>query len=413
MPKLYPLFGMLSFLLLAGTASGQPLDTLIARAYRNNPDLRMSRLQYEAAMERRGQVNELPNPEFGLGVFLLPIQTRLGPQRLRLSATQRLPWMGSLEAREDLALARAREAYLQEDLLSLDLDFAIREAYYRLYEIRQTQAIIRRSLALYRSLEDYALAQVENGEGSTAEVLRVQLRIQAAEQDIRRLENERNAPLSRLNQALNRPLATPVDIPDTLAFAPIALNRDTVGNYLQNYHPRLRQLDLQEAVAQREIDLNDLNARPSFSVGLDYIMLGKRPDMDVEGSGRDALMIRGSLTVPIFQKSFEAREREERLRIDALQHQKTSWENRYLAELEQAYVQYRDAQLQLELYLEQGRTLDSAIDILLAEYSNEGTGLDELLDLYLQQSELDQGTLEAVVQSYMARAAIHRLVPLN
>jgi len=413
MHKLYPLFGMLSFLLLAGSVSGQPLDSLIAQAYRNNPDLSVRQMQYEGAMERREQVNQLPDPEIGVGIFLMPVETRVGPQRLRLSATQRLPWMGTLDAREDLALASARNEYLDAEILQLDLEFNVRRAFYRLYEIKATQQVMGRNLDLHRSLENFALAQVESGQGSTADVLRAQLRINETEQEIERLANETSKPLASLNELLDRPLNTPVVLPDTLSLASVALNRDTVRSYLQAYHPRLRQLGVQQAVAEQAIAVAELDYRPSFSVGLDYIMTGKRRDVEIDQNGRDALLIRGSVNVPLFPGQYEARRREETLRIDALEQQKRSWENRFLVELEQAYADYRDAVLALELYRKQQAVVDSALDILVTQYSNEGTGFDEMLNLYLQQYQYELGAVQAVVQSHLARAAIDRLVPIN
>ncbi len=391
----------------------QPLDTLLAMARRDNPDLRMSDLQYQAGLERRDQVNQLPDPEVGAGVFLLPIETRVGPQRLRLHATQRLPWMGTLQAREDLAIARTRDDYLNTELIRLNMEYAIRQAYYQLYELDETQEVLRRNLGLLQSLEGLSLARVESGEASAADVLRVQLRINRTEQEIQRLENGKNKPRANLNEALNRPVNTPVTVADTLSFASLALNRDTLLNYLRANHPGLRQLAVKQAIAEEEIALNELNYKPGFAVGLDYILTGKRKDAEISQNGKDALMVRAAVNVPIFSRQYEAREREERLRIDALEQQKQSLENSFMSDLEKAYTDYRDAALQLELYQDQQGIVSSALDILTTRYSNEGTGFDELLNLYIEQFEYELGIVRAVVKSHLALAAIDRLVRLN
>ena len=77
----------------------------------NNLEVRALQLEYEAALQRAPQVSQLPDPEVGLGIFALPVETRLGPQWVRLGATQMFPWKGKLQAREDVVLAMARADY--------------------------------------------------------------------------------------------------------------------------------------------------------------------------------------------------------------------------------------------------------------------------------------------------------------
>ena len=60
----------------------QPLDTIIARAMDNNLEARALQQEYEAALQRAPQVSQLPDPEVGLGIFALPVETRLGPGQI-------------------------------------------------------------------------------------------------------------------------------------------------------------------------------------------------------------------------------------------------------------------------------------------------------------------------------------------
>ncbi|MCO6492673.1 MAG: hypothetical protein J5I98_29920, partial [Phaeodactylibacter sp.] len=86
-------------------SSAQSLDGLLLAADSANLELKALYQDYLAALEKAPQVSQLPEPEAGLGVFPLPVETRLGPQWVRLSATQMFPWKGTLEARKNVVLA--------------------------------------------------------------------------------------------------------------------------------------------------------------------------------------------------------------------------------------------------------------------------------------------------------------------
>jgi len=391
-------------------AVAQPLDTLVAAAYHNNLELRALYGEYLAALERGDQVNQLPDPELGLGVFVLPVETRLGPQWVRLGVTQLFPWVGTLEAREDLAVAVARTRYQRTEELRQELAYRVKQAYYQLYELERSQEIIRDNLRLFRSLERLALASLESGEGSAADVLRAQLRIQEQEQELAILENREAKPLATLNQLLDRPLNTPVAVADTLAIATLALDRDTLSAFIALNHPTIQRLSLEQEVARREIEVNDRERGPTFGVGLDYIITGKRSDAEPVHNGRDALLPRALIKIPLFTGKYAAKEREKTLRIEAVDHRKAELRSQYLAAVERAYADFREVQLQEALYRQQLRTIDGAISILTTRYSTEGHGFDELLRLRLEQAGYDRKLLEAVVKSHLVKAEIERLV---
>ena len=400
---------ILAWCLTVDPTGAQPVDTLISVAMQGNPELRGLYLEYRAMLEQVSQVNELPDPEVGLGISILPVETRLGPQWVRLGVTQMFPWMGTLQAREEVVLAMARSRYEQVEALKLDLVYQVRQAYYGLYELRRSEEIISRNLQLFRGIEQMALARVESGRASVADVLQVRLRIQEMEQRLLRLENQESKPLAALNRALNRPPATPVTVVDTLALADLALDRDTLAVYIRSRHPMMEMLGRQQEASRQSLALNDKNRKPAFGVGLDYIFTGKRSDAEPMHNGRDALGVRGSVRIPIFTNKYGAKEQEEKLKIEALESRKLDLENKFLASAEQAFADYQDALLQLDLYRRQQQTLQAAIGILQTGYSNEGGSIDELLRLQVEETDYDLRILQAIVQSHLAKAEVEKL----
>ena len=105
-----------SLLLVIASASGQQLSysdlgdarlkELIETALENNPGVRRSFGEYQAALQRIPQVTTLPDPMLGITQFARSPETRVGPQNTMLSISQRFPWFGKLSDRGKTSFAK-------------------------------------------------------------------------------------------------------------------------------------------------------------------------------------------------------------------------------------------------------------------------------------------------------------------
>ncbi len=392
-------------------SSAQPLESLLLAADSANLELKALYQEYLAALEKAPQVSQLPEPEAGLGVFPLPVETRLGPQLVRLSATQMFPWKGTLKARKDVVLAMARAQYEKIAASRLNLHYLVKQAYFQLYELDERQQILQRSIDIFRTLESIATTRVEAGKANLADVLRIQIRISSLEEELNILENQKEKPLAVINQLLNRPEQSPVTLVDTLPLAEPPYERAALLNDIQEGHPMLRMFTLQQEAAQRSIELNALEGKPSFGVGLDYIAVGKRSDAEPMNNGRDILSPRVGVRIPLYREKYRAKEQEEKLKIQALETRKQDLFLQFRSAIEQAYADLEDGEIKYRLYQEQKATVSSAIELLLAAYSNEGASFIDLLQLEDQLVQYDLMALSAVVKTQMAQAAIERYIP--
>ena len=78
----------------------EPLDVYLKEAAQNNPGLKARYFAYQAALEKVPQVGALPDPQVSFGYFISPVETRVGPQRMRISAMQMFPWLGTLDSQQ-------------------------------------------------------------------------------------------------------------------------------------------------------------------------------------------------------------------------------------------------------------------------------------------------------------------------
>ncbi|MCB0535450.1 MAG: TolC family protein, partial [Saprospiraceae bacterium] len=350
-------------------------------------------------------------PEAGLGIFVLPVETRLGPQWVRLSATQMFPWKGTLHARKELVLAMAKAQYEKIAVSRLNLHYQVKQAYFQLYELENRQRILQQSIEIFKSLESVATTAVETGKANIADVLRIQIRIRDLEEELVILENQKRKPLAVINQLLNRPENTAVAIVDTFSLASPPYNRaDLLANIGEN-HPMLRMYALQQETSQRAIELNVLEGKPSFGAGLDYIAVGKRSDAEPLHNGRDILSPRIGVRIPIYRDKYRAKEQEEKLKIQALENRKQDLFLQFRSAVEKAYTDLEDGQIKYRLYQEQKVTTQSAIDLLQTEYSTEGARFIDLLQLENQLIQYDLMALTALVKTQVAQAEIERYIP--
>lgn len=388
----------------------QPLSELIKQVEENNLELKAWNQEYLADSERSAQVKQLPAPEIAAGAFIAPVETRLGAQQFRLGVSQMFPWFGTLRAREALAQTQAATTYTQISTTALALNYQLKLNYFKLYEIRTSQRIIRKNIQLLESVRQVTLAKVEGGRSTAADVLLVELQLRELEQQLKLLEKESEKPLADLNQSLNRPLNTPLQTMDTLAFTSIPYNKDTLLGYIQRMHPMVQRYELQQKAARQAIQLNELAGKPSFGLGIDYIMVDSRDDATPINNGRDILQLSLKASIPLWREPFKAKEREEKLRIAAIDNRQSDLESRLLATIEKAFADHQVAQLKQELYVQQVSTTQSAIQILQSRYSATGESFDQLLELETQLVNYELELLRATVQSHAAKAAIEQFI---
>lgn len=405
------IFTSISILLFLSTAAqAQSLDTLLNIARNNNLEQKALEKEYLVALKRVLQVNQLADPEIGLGVFPLPVETRLGAQLARLSINQMFPWFGTLKQRESLEIAKAQTQYEQIGIKFLEISFNIKKAFLQLYELEKSQAIFKHHLATLNILEQLAQSEVANGQASLTAVLKIQLKIEEYEHEVKILQAATGKPRATLNQLLNRPIETPINIVDSLELASIAYDKENLLEQLKHNHPGMRSYQFQQEVARQTINLNQLNGKLSFGLGLDYIPVTPRNDAFPNGNGRDIVQLRALVKVPLNRTKYRAKEQAEQLKIEALDDKMNDLQNRFEAIMESAFADHEVAQLQINLYNKQIETTQAILNVLMSNYQTQGEGFNELLKQENELKNYELKKIKAVVQSHMAKSTIEKLL---
>ena len=355
-------------------------DTVLVRylaiAAQNNPGLKASFNTYLAALEKVPQVGALPDPQLLFGAFIMPIETRTGPQQIKISASQMFPWFGYLGARKDVATRQARAAYENFLQKKVELFYQVRSTYYELYFLHKSIQITEENLRLLEMLRQLASVQIQANKASAIDGLRVELDMGDMENDLARLKDLYSTKMVQFQNLLNIDQLPDLILPDTLQPQPLTLSHEAILDSLSSNHTLMSldqlalSLEKQQQVARRQ-------GLPSFVVGVDYTIVGATDQ--TSGIGNDALMFRVGITVPLYRKRYSAMIKEAELLQQSTEEKKQDQLNTLQTLFEKAYADYLDAERRISLYQRQKSIAWRSIKILEDQYRTQSSNFEEIL----------------------------------
>ena len=401
---------LVSFLMMQNVLFSQAsLQHLLDMVVKSNPKLQAIEKRYHAALQGSLQVDQLPDPRFGLGFFVSPPETRLGPQWLRVSFSQAFPWRGIGKTKADIAFVMSKEEYEQLELLKLELYYELKLAWLDLYRLNEIQRINKRHISLLINLEELVTTKMESGLTDLTAALSVQIQLEALKQETQILENEKSISQTRINKILNRSLNTPINITERVYLSVFPYDKAILINQLAT-HPQMRIFEIKQKVIEQQRQLNRLEGRPELSVGLDYVFVGKRDDFTPVQNGRDIIAPGISANIPLNRKKYRAKDEEQKLLSEAIEFQRTDIMNEFEASIETAFIQSNTAKLKHDLYTRQIQNLETSIDLMTTKFETSAVGLEEILKLMTMQLDYDRKKLDAIIDSHYAKIEMERLV---
>lgn len=387
----------------------QPLDSLIQIALRQNPELKARYTRYQSQLERAPQQSQLADPQLDFSTQFLPLRMRTWEQAAIIGGMQEFPWPGTLATRSSLALSQARVTYEQAEVEALNLKYEVQMAWLDYYQTLQSLSILEESITLSRSAERLAKARVESGRGNASEMLKVQLKIRQQEQQLNLLKNRLHFPQYRLNQLLNQPADTPIKLEQQLDFELQTIRMDSLLADIKRNHPAISSLRYEQEASRQMEALNRLEGKPDIGLGLDYVVMSKITEHGLTSDGKDMIMPRIGVRLPLYRKKYEAKAREEQLRRESLELEAQALGNDFAATLGRALSLQEEARLTHEFVQEQLKTLDALINMQEGNFSTNADVYESLLENYQLRLEYQLMDLEAVVKAQQARILVEKL----
>tara|TARA_B100001250_G_scaffold245184_1_gene210817 strand:- start:205 stop:1401 length:1197 start_codon:yes stop_codon:yes gene_type:complete len=392
-------------------AWGQDLEDYQKIAAENNPGLQGRYKEFKAALEKVPQVSSLPDPTLSFGYFISPVETRVGPQQAKFSLSQMFPWFGTLEAQGNAAALMAQAKYQSFIDARNKLYYHVADAYYPLYELDEQLRLQRENLEILESFMTLAQSKYENNQSSMVDVLRVDIMIKDARTNIDILEDKRQPLLTRFNNQLNRDASETVSIVDTINVSPLpdGYRRDSL---LIN-HPLLEELSLKEEAMKEQEKAAIRKGLPSFGLGLDYVLVGERTDMDLADNGQDALMPMVTVSLPIFRGKYKAAKEEARIMQEAYRDMRQEMANNLGSAYEMVWFEMEKQRQNLDLYREQIDETSQALNLLFTSYSNNGNDFEEVLRMQQQLLKYQMMKATSLSEYKIAEAKLNYITSKN
>ena len=367
-------------------AQGQ-LDSYLTEAAQNNPGIKAKFNEYLASLEKVPQIGALPDPQVTFGYFIQPVETRVGPQRAKISASQMFPWFGALGAAKDAASDMAKVKYEAFEEAKSNLFYNIKSTYYNLYFTRKAIVITKKNIDILEILRKIALVKVESGLVSSVDVLRVEIEISNLENQLALLQDKYQTQLVGFNNLLNVSSERLVAVPDSLSANDLVYTREAILDSIRNNNHQVLQFDYQEASWKNQETAAIRSGAPKMMLGADYIITGKYSEasMSVSDAGKDAFVFpMVGITVPIYRKKYNAMVKEAQLMQESAQNNQEEKTNALETTFENANKDYLDANRRIPLYRLQSDRANKALSILRTEYETNSQNFEELLRMERQ-----------------------------
>ena len=393
-------------LMVSSFSYGQTLESLIAEGLKNSPEIQERQSNYKGIQERKNEVNTLPNTNFALGYFLSEPETRTGAQRLKLSVSQMMPWFGSITTRQNYVTSIAEAKFVDIAIASRKLITSISQSYYQLYSNQEKRKILSKNIELLKTYETMALTAVETGKASAVDVLKLQIRQNDLEKLVKILEQQYASEETRMNRFLNREkdetiaLLQELNMPKTIP---------SVDKSKMVIHPELIKYDkLYQSVEQSEL-LNQKEQMPMIGFGLDYVAVAERPGMSFSDNGKDIIMPMFSVSIPIFNKKYRSKTKQNDLQKEALVFGKESRKNALITKLETALNNRISSKINFDTQVQNLEKANNAEQILIKSYESGTLNFNDVLDIQELQLKFQMEKIEAIKSFFIQSTIINYL----
>jgi outer membrane protein TolC len=393
----------------AETLPGANVESLLAIAREGSPDVRMVRLEAEAARERIEPAGALPDPFLRVELENL---TRSGTQEATISPSrvgdtkyllaQPLPFWGKRDLKREIAAAEAEQAGGRAVDAWVEVATRIKGLYAQYWLTHGALQLTRENIALSRQLEQIAQVRYAGGLAAQQDAIRAQVERSNLDNELVGMETEYRQQAASINALLARNANAPLAEPSALRPLPARLDAAKLSERLVERNPQLAIEAARIDGAGKGRDLAYRNNFPDFIVGVQPMQVGDRVD---------AWNLMLELNIPLQQGTRRSQEREAERMLEAAAARKEALGHRLHGELSGALASLEAARTTEEIT--RNRLLPQAeltFKSALAGYETGKVDFATLLDAQRQIRNARLALLRAQASQQQRLADIERLL---
>jgi outer membrane protein TolC len=277
---------------------------LVRESLARNPTVATAAAVARASLQQAPQAKALPDPVVGVTGYLSSPETRVGPQRLMATLSQRLPWSGKRSLREQAALRQAHALVADVGARRLDLVTEVRRLSYEIAYLDASRRVVETDRDTLIHYEQLARARYASGVGIEQSVIKLHAEITKDDNRLLDIAARRATLVAALNALRDRPqgtLVAEIALPHATKVAPpLAVLRARA----LDARPELDAAQADVARADALVELARKDYKPDFTVGVTYGLVTGRTDLGAglllpPDNGKDVFGISLSLNLPI------------------------------------------------------------------------------------------------------------------
>ncbi len=446
------------------------LSRYLEIAVNNNPQVKASFNNYQAALKKVPQVGTLPDPQVTLGYFIKPMQLIGGNQVADIQLMQMFPWFGTFKVSEDEATMMAKAKFELFNSVKSELFYQVKYSWYQLMKYDKEIELMKENIDLLQSIEKLVMVKYQSAgdtpsqgsgintplsnnntsqgimnageremagmkkgqnqsgsqfsvqgmdamsgsmdspQGGLQDVLQIKLEILEQQNRLALLMDQRKTEESKFNSLLNQDLDSQVEITDSLRIKSLPATRQVISDSILHNNPMLAMLEYEKISYGIMEDKSKKMGSPMLGVGLDYMLIQKRAENTSMMNGKDMLMPMVSVTLPIYRKKYNAMQEEAQLLQEAGNQQIHDMRNNLMIQYRETLQNLDDARRRIDLYEEQENLARKTTELLITGYASTGSDFEEVLRM--QVKVLDYGFLhvEAIVDYNTSIAVMEKLM---
>jgi len=315
----------------------QFISELAEEARTNNAGLWAARSRITAAGHNANAIKIWRDPEVMIGGMAAETMMREEDGDIMYGAEQMLPVFGKEKAQRKAARAEilVEEAELEARFQTLRKELA--EALYQAALADELLALAREDQRWIDTLAAVAEQRYAAGTASQVELLRAQNERSRRAQQVRAGENSREASYVKVNQLLNRSMASawePLALPELAN--PVPLN-SRILDYATKFEPRLKMLRQRKAQAEAMAEATRKERRPDLSAAVEARQYSRTGDY----RSTSAFL---KMTLPWFNRGKNnAAVRRDEARVSEIDYEIENYTRELLAEIHHAVMMIDNA----------------------------------------------------------------------
>lgn len=394
----FSVFSVFSLLLLfSAKINAQSVDSLVAEAIKNNPQLKSLQYKIVTSEKRTESINTLPAPNFSIEFFQIPTNTfdvwnQSNSNNFALS--QMFPLGGKLNAMAEVERKNSLVEGNNYEIYKINLTAQLKMSYYTLWLYDRKIEVQKKNISLINDLIKSVESSYYTNKINQADVLTLQSEIASNETQLLILGKQKEAEIYKINKLLGRNLDSK-EIYTIKDFSVDILSSSQIKleELLGYSNPTLKKMGNMIEMNKAMIDVNNRELIPDLMVQGMFMrmprgmILTSKSDLSMLDPKTETMYsLMFSINLPFAPWSinkYKAKEEELFAGISSIEYEKNDMQREMTSQLKAALVKYNTAVDLTKLYNDKVIPLYSkAAESQVSAYQNNRTGVTTVIDSY-------------------------------